>query len=113
MLRSEWRKRLVATSAATWTEAQFVHEALPSHLRTERVQADIEHEFLPSFSGRAARNDTYGLLWALQEQARRRGRGEAAELQALAAAGDCGALFREVARFQGEQPRHLPLTGTG
>ncbi|MEN9798771.1 MAG: hypothetical protein RL653_2467 [Pseudomonadota bacterium] len=77
VLRSEWRKRLVATSAATWTEAQFVHEALPSHLRTERVQADIEHEFLPTFSSRAARNDTYGLLWALQEQARRGGGGRA------------------------------------
>ncbi|MEN9798770.1 MAG: hypothetical protein RL653_2466 [Pseudomonadota bacterium] len=43
----------------------------------------------------------------------RLGRGEAADLQALVAARDYGELFREVARFQGDQPRQPPLTGTG
>lgn len=166
VLRTHRRKRWVATSAARWTDTQFVHEALPSHLRTERLQADIEHDFLPSLSSRSARNDTYGLLWALQAQLRgarargklpvlqhwthflryallkgaafrggwngiaaswlvaryhadkyrwleQLGRGEAAELQALAAAGDYGALFREVARFQGRRLGEQPSSRTG
>lgn len=69
VLRSEWRKRWVLTSKASWTEAQFVHESLPGPLQTRRLDAFIEHAFLPSLESRASRNDRYGLLWALREQA--------------------------------------------
>ena len=73
VLRSEWRKRLVLSGKASWTDAQFVHESLPGSLRTRRLEAVIEHDFLPSLESRAARNDRYGLLWALREQAARGG----------------------------------------
>jgi glycosyltransferase involved in cell wall biosynthesis len=73
VLRSEWRKRVVLTPQASWTDAQFVHESLPGSLRTRRLDAVIEHDFLPSLESRAVRNDRYGLLWALREQAARGG----------------------------------------
>lgn len=73
VLRAEWRKRVVLTPKASWTDAQFVHESLPGSLQTRRLDAVIEHDFLPSLESRAARNDRYGLLWALREQAARGG----------------------------------------
>lgn len=119
VFRTEWRKRLVKREHARWTREMIVHEALRG-VRTERVNAPIDHLFATSLEERTARNARYALLWALQAHCEgRRPKSPAVEALAhtvrnallhgaLFRGGAAGArLSRLVARYHSEKHRLL------
>jgi (heptosyl)LPS beta-1,4-glucosyltransferase len=65
LFRVEHHVRLVRWDAAQWTRNMIVHEALPSGVAV-RLGAPIDHEFANSIDARAAKCETYALLWALR-----------------------------------------------
>ena len=66
--RTESRRRIFRTALARWDAAMIVHESVPGP-RGVQLPAAVDHRFATDLSFRAAKNDRYALLWALQAAA--------------------------------------------
>ncbi len=66
--RTESRRRIFRASLARWDARMIVHETVPGP-RGVPLPAAVDHRFATDLSLRAAKNDRYALLWALQAAA--------------------------------------------
>ncbi len=63
--RVERHVRLVRADHARWERRMIIHEALPP-AATGKLDAVIDHRFATSVDERAAKEETYALLWAIR-----------------------------------------------
>jgi glycosyltransferase involved in cell wall biosynthesis len=96
MYRLERHVRLVRREAALWAPAMIVHEGL-SRKDAPLLDAVVEHRFASSIDSRAAKEDRYALLWAVQAASRHHRTKPAWLQRPMHVLRDClvkGALFR-------------------
>ncbi len=64
--RTSARRRLLRRDAARWTPSMIVHEAVAPVRTVLLPRVAVDHRFATALDERAARNDRYALLWAVQ-----------------------------------------------